>query len=86
MSDVTLPDGQEITFDFDRISIDEYRKLFDKDTTDKEGDEILGKVAAIKVDAKKMGARSFMILKEAFWKRAANPLSDPNSPSVPSQP
>jgi hypothetical protein len=86
MSDVTLPDGQEITFDFDRISIQEYRKLFEQDTTDEEGDVILGKVAAIKVDAKKMGARSFMILKEAFWKRAANPLSDPNSPSVPSQP
>jgi hypothetical protein len=84
MPDVVLPNGQEITFDFDKITIKEYRKLFDKDTTDTEGDAILSKVAGIKVNDD-TPARTFMLLKEAFWKRAANPLTDPNSQSASSQ-
>lgn len=84
MSDITLPNGTEITFDFEKITIEEYRSLFEKDTNDERGDVILGKVAGIKVDPKKISARSFMILKEAFWKKAANPLADPNSQSASS--
>ena len=55
--DVKLPNGQEITFDFDRITIKEHRKLFDKDTTDEEGDAILAKVANIKLEAEKIGVK-----------------------------
>jgi len=79
MSDLTLLDGREITFDISKISLREFRALIDPDRPDEEGDELLGRCAGL--DAEEVADLpypEYRKLTRAFFAKAREPLSDPN--------
>ena len=77
--DVTLSDGREIVFDLNRISIREYRALFDREQS--EGDEYATLAKAAGMTADEVGALGYEDWRrfgQAFFKKAREPLADPN--------
>lgn len=85
MSDVTLSDGREITFDLNKITYREYRKIFDEKENEKESDEKIARVCGLSYeDYDSLPLLDHRRVFLAFFKKAAEPMSDPNSPSAPS--
>ncbi len=80
MSDLTLSDGREITFDLDKISIREYRALFDPKQSVAEEDALIRAVSGLG-DEEYLGLslNDQKRLLKAFLKKARAPLADPNS-------
>jgi hypothetical protein len=79
MSDVTLADGREIEFDLSKITIEEYRALFDPTQPNEEEYEILAKCARLKADeVRKLSLADWKRFGGAFFKKAREPLADPN--------
>lgn len=79
MADLTLSDGRDITFDLSAYTVREYRSLFNRDQAAEEGDEIVGRAAGLTVD--EVGSLAHVDYKRlltAFFKRASEPLADPN--------
>jgi hypothetical protein len=79
MADVVLSDGREIVFDLNKISIKEYRALFDRDQPDADEYRSLGKVTGL--SAQEIGDLPFLEwrrLYRAFLEKCAQPLADPN--------
>jgi hypothetical protein len=75
--DVVLADGREVTFDLTKLTIKEYRRLFDKTQTPEEEDAILSKLAGLEAeDVAELSFIDYHKFINAFFKRAANPLSD----------
>lgn len=78
MADLTLHDGRVITLDMNRITIREYRALFDKDQEKDDEDATLAKAFGVTVD-------EFLDLSQVDYKRAIHiffetaraPLDDP---------
>jgi hypothetical protein len=86
-ADVTLHDGKEITFDFYKINISDWRTLFDDGAeTTKEFAEKVGRVCNLTADElSTLPFPDYRLLMNTFWKRSQDPLTDPkNSQSVPS--
>lgn len=82
-ADVTLSDGRELTIDLNRVTISEYRALFKTDQPDEEEYAILAKVCG--VETAEIAALGYIDWKrtwQAFFKKAQEPLADPNSPSA----
>ena len=50
MADITLSDGREITFDFTKLTLKEYRALFDKAQAVDDEDTIVARVCGIEID------------------------------------
>lgn len=78
MADVVLS-GREITFDLEKMTIKEFRELFDPNQSDEKGDEIIARVSGMTADD--ISALSFVDYKKlskAFFKKAKEPLADPN--------
>jgi hypothetical protein len=74
--DVVLTDGREITFDLTKMTIGEYRRLFDKTQTPDDEDAIIAKIAGIEAeDIKALNFIEYHRFINAFFKRSANPLS-----------
>jgi hypothetical protein len=74
--DVVLADGREVTFDLTKLTIKEYRRLFDKTQTPEEEDVVLARLAGL--EAEDVAGLNFIDYHQfihAFFKRAANPLS-----------
>lgn len=83
MTDHIMGDGREIVFDLSKISIREYRALFD--TGQPEEDEYRTLAKATGLSAKEIGDLSFpewRKLYRAFLEKCAQPLADPNSASA----
>lgn len=79
--DVTLHDGTEITFDFFKINITEWRSLFEENAENtREFAEKIGKVCGLTADQLlTMPFPDYRALISAFWKRSQDPLSDPKN-------
>ena len=86
MSDLTLSNGKEITFDFNKITFRDWRGLFDKDEPDEVSDEKIARVGGLAInELLDLSYVDHQIYMRAFWTRAREPLADPkNSPSAPS--
>jgi hypothetical protein len=70
--------GVEIVFDLDRITIKEYRTLFEDRQTDEAGDAIIAKCTGLTVDqVQSLGQNEWRRLVKAFFAKAREPLSDP---------
>ncbi len=88
MSDVVLSDKTEITFDFYKITLKEWRGLFDKVEDEFASDEKVSRVAGITYQKfVELPYPDYHALMKAFWEKARDPLNDPkNSPSAPTTP
>jgi len=79
MDKFTLADGREITFDLGKLTIKEYRALFDPEQPDKDEYATLGKVTGL--GAEEIGDLPLLEWKRlyrAFMTACAQPLADPN--------
>jgi hypothetical protein len=85
MSDVTLHTGQAITFDFYKITIKEWRSMFEKDEPDEKNSEKVARICGLTLkEFDGLAYPDHFLLMQKFWERARDPLTDPkNSPSVP---
>lgn len=83
MADLTLHDGREITFDLNAISITEYRSVFDPAANNDVSDAVVAKASCLTVEeVRALSLVDYHRLAKAFFGRAADPLSDPNSQSA----
>ena len=79
MPDVTLGDGREIVFDLRRLTIKEYRALFQPDQPDAEEYATLAKVTGLSADEiANLPLLEWKRLYLAFMSACAQPLTDPN--------
>jgi hypothetical protein len=78
MADVTLKD-REIVIDLEKITIKEFRSLFDENQSDEIGDQILSRVCGLTVDEiAGLSFTEYKRLTKAFFRKAREPLADPN--------
>lgn len=74
-SDFVLKDGTEITFDLEKITVEEYRNMFKPGATQEAEDALVARVAGIDPSAfKKMSLREYKKFTQAFYTKAVNPL------------
>lgn len=79
MADVILSDGREITFDLLKVTQKEFRALFSHDQPDTDGDAVVGRSCGL--SAEEVGdlpQPDYRRLVRAFFKKASEPLTDPN--------
>lgn len=77
--DLTLSDGRAVTFDLTRITMREFRSLFDGAQANEVGDELVGRTCGMSGDD--LGALPYVDyrrLMAAFFKRCREPLADPS--------
>lgn len=76
--DVTLSDGREIVFDLTKISMREYRHLFEDGQAAEEGDEMIGRCCGMTADeVANLSYLDYRRFVTAFFKTAREPLADP---------
>lgn len=74
MADITLEGGQEITFDLSRLTLREFRSLFDTRQKPEDEDVILSKVCGLTLEEyQALDYLSWRRLCAAFFERARNP-------------
>lgn len=79
MADHTLPDGREITFDLGKVTRREYSALVEARLTNAQDDEIIARAAGLTVDQiGDLSQPEWRRLVRAFFKKAREPLADPN--------
>lgn len=79
MSDVTLSDGQELTFDLLKITISEYRSLLDPNGDDKDNDALMGRTCGLTGEqVGQLSQPDWRKFTKAFFAKATEPLADPN--------
>lgn len=80
--DLVLSDGREIFLDLERMTIKEYRGLFDPAQTRDEESEILARVAGLTIEEyESLSQPNWRRLTKKFFEKARAPLDDPNSQS-----
>lgn len=83
MADLTLQDGREITVDLSQISLREYRALLDPKQTQAEEDATGCKVFGLTPDEYlDLSMVDMKRLWKVLFKKAREPLEDPNLPSA----
>ena len=79
MADLILPSGQEITFDLNAITTQEYRDMYDPKKPDKSGDKTLAKACGISADElAALPLQQYKHILAAFFRRCNDPVADPN--------
>lgn len=72
-----LSNGREVQIDLNKISIREYRSLFDKDIPESESDDLVGRAAGMKPgEVTELPFPDWRRLMAAFWKEAKAPLDE----------
>ena len=74
---VTLSDGRTVTYDLGRLTLREYRSLFEPSQPDADADAILSKVTGLD-DIGSLPYLDWRRLMQGFFKAAREPLADPN--------
>ena len=75
---VTLPSGIEVNLDLNKITLAEYRSLFDDHSPD-EDDAIIAHASGMTVEELQvLGYTDYRALITHFWEKAKDPLADPN--------
>ncbi len=76
MPDTTLSNGREITFDLSKLTIREYRALFDPKQPRSAEDEIVSRVAGLTIDEYlDLSYNDWRQMTLAFFKRAKEPIN-----------
>lgn len=82
MADLILSNGREITFDLSKMTVREYRALFDPKGKTEIEDKIISRVADLTIDEYlDLTQPDWRLLLLTFFKRAREPLASPNSQS-----
>ena len=80
MPDLVLKDGREIEIDMYQLSIKEWRALLRPEQPDEEEYATLAKLTGLTPEeVEDIKQPDFQLLVQAITKKAANPVSDPNS-------
>lgn len=80
MSDFTLADGRELTFNLDEMNYGQWLGMFDPKESDERSDKTLARVVGL--TSKELKSLSFLEYKKvfaAFLKKTREPLTDPNA-------
>jgi len=77
---VTLSDGRQLAPDMNRITIKEYRQLFEPDNTQEVEDGIIARVYGLNgKELLELGYKDYRLLLQEFFAAARDPVkSDPN--------
>lgn len=79
MADVVLSDGREIELDLYKITLAEYRSLFDKSQDQAVEDELMCRVSGMTVDElHQLAYPDWRKLTTAFFEKSRNPLAEKN--------
>ena len=79
MSDFTLSNGDEITFDLDKLTLHEWQGMKNPAFAQKEEYEIIAKICGIKADdISKMTMGEYKRLFKKLMDKIRDPLSNPN--------
>jgi hypothetical protein len=79
MTDFTLSDGTEITFDLDKLTYGQWKGLFDPRESDEESDQTVARVAGLEyAELKRLPFMDYKGLFNALLKRCREPLASPN--------
>jgi hypothetical protein len=85
VADVTLHDGRDLSVDLHKITIREYRSLFDRAQPQENEDALIARCVGMTLDEYlSLSQPDYRRVGEAFLKRAREPLADPNSVSASS--
>ena len=80
MSDITLENGREITFDLSKMTYGQWLGLFDPKESDERSDKTLARVSGLEMkELKALPLPEYKRLLQAMQKKARSPLSDPNA-------
>lgn len=83
MSDLTLPNGTEITIDLSKITLKDWVGILSPKESDVRTDRVLAKVCGMEYkDFEKVSFMDYKIILAAFFKKCNEPLKDPNSQSA----
>ena len=78
MADITLGED-ELTIDLEKLTITEYRKFASGGLLDAQDDDLLARVVDRPVEwVQGLSQPAYRKLLKAFFKKAAEPLNDPN--------
>ena len=76
MADITLSDGRAVTFDLDKMTLEEFDAIRDPKQPKDEERTIIAKVCGMELaDLKKMGYLQYSRLIDAFIRRCNDPLA-----------
>lgn len=76
-ADFVLKDGTEVTFDLEKITVEEYRAMFKPGATQDAEDALVARVAGIDQDRfKSMSLHEYKKFVQAFYAKAVNPLAE----------
>ena len=80
MSDFTLANGTEISFDLSQMTYGQWLGLFDTKESEERSDSTLARVCGLKIkDLKAIPFLEYKALFQAFLKKTREPLNDPNA-------
>ena len=80
MSDLTLQDGREVTFDLDKLTYGQWLGIYSPTESEERTDKTLARVSGLELkDIKALKILEFKRLMQALRKKVQEPLSDPNA-------
>jgi len=80
MSDFTLADGREITFDLDKLTYGQWVGMFSPTESEERSDKTLARVSGLELkEVKALKILEYKRLLAALRKKVQEPLSDPNA-------
>jgi len=78
MADVVIG-NREVIIDLSKLTIAEFRSLFDKEQKQEDEDEIMARVCGLTADElRELSYLDYKKLTGAFFKKARDPLADPS--------
>lgn len=82
--DVVLPDGREIFIDMNKITIKEYRAVLRNQFEEQDDeDRVVCKAIGMDIeDYQSLGHTDWRTVIQGFFRKAREPLADPNSASA----
>jgi hypothetical protein len=87
MADLITSGGREVTVNLDAITVREYRALFDRDQEQSDEDIVIAKAAGLTVEELlDLSQPDYRRVIAAFFKKAREPLNDPNFPGASTSP
>jgi len=78
MADITLSNGKELNVDLAKITVKQYRLLFDDNQTAEAGDETVARCLGLSdEELQGLSLSDYKLAMAGFFKRARDPLADP---------
>lgn len=84
MSEIQLSDGRTLNLDMHRVTIAEWRSLFDQETTIDQEDAIISRAFGLNgyEEVQALSQPDYRLLAKLFFDAGTEPLADPNSQSA----